>query len=90
MKHDLFADLYLGPDLSSHPPARPTRSALTVERHADGTRTLAYQGRTLGHYERVRARWGAPPHWRAVTPAGALLSAASERGARRALLENAL
>lgn len=87
MKHDLFADLYLGPDLPSHPPAQ---SALTIERHADGTRTLAYQGRTLGHYERVRARWGAPPHWRAVTPAGVLLSAASERGVRRALLENAL
>jgi len=83
--HDLFAEF-----LSDAVVPTPARTALTVTRHADGTRTLAHQDVALGHYERVRARWGAPPHWRGVTPAGRLVSATDEPGVRAALIEAAL
>jgi len=83
--HDFLAELFPNADLST-----PARTALSVTRHADDTRTLAHRDTALGHYERVRARWGAPPHWRGVTPAGRLVSATDEPGVRAALIEAAL
>ena len=60
---------------------------VTVQTHADATRTVIYYGRLLGHYAAVRYKRTGSRAWRCVSVLGALGYAKNERDARRWLME---
>ena len=60
---------------------------VTVQTHADSTRSVAYCGRLLGHYAAIRYKRTHARAWRCVSVLGALGSARNEADARRWLME---